>query len=88
MASASERALAKELEIFEQLRSTVLKQAVAINEAGQALAVIDVACASAVLAAAAINAVQKFVLQSISILRKAGILSSSRCLIAQLLYPK
>ena len=52
MASASERALAKELEIFEQLRSTVLKQAVAINKAGQALAVIDVACASAVLAAA------------------------------------
>ena len=47
MASASERALAKELEIFQQLRSTVLQQAVAITKAAQALAVIDVACASA-----------------------------------------
>ena len=45
MASASERALAKELEIFQQLRSTVLQQAVAITKAAQALAVIDVACA-------------------------------------------
>ena len=51
MASASERALAKELEIFEQLRSTVLQQAMAITKAAQALAVIDVAGASAVLAA-------------------------------------
>ena len=51
IASASERALAKELEIFEQLRSTVLQQAMAITKAAQALAVIDVACASAVLAA-------------------------------------
>jgi DNA mismatch repair protein MutS len=51
MASASERALAKELEIFEQLRSTVLQQAMAITKAAQALSVIDVAGASAVLAA-------------------------------------
>jgi DNA mismatch repair protein MutS len=52
MASASERALAKELEIFETLRSTVLHQAAAIAKTAQALAVIDVACASAVLALA------------------------------------
>ena len=52
MASASERALAKELEIFETLRSTVLRQAAAIAKTAQALAVIDVACASAVLALA------------------------------------
>ncbi len=51
IASASERALAKELEIFDRLRSTVLQQAAAITKAAQALAVIDVACASAVLAA-------------------------------------
>ena len=52
MASASERALAKELEIFETLRSTVLHQSAAIAKTAQALAVIDVACASAVLALA------------------------------------
>ena len=52
MASASERALAKELEIFETLRSTVLRQAAAIAKTAQALAVIDVACASAALALA------------------------------------
>lgn len=51
MASASDRALAKELEIFEKLRAHVLDQAVTISETAQALAQIDVATASAVLAA-------------------------------------
>ena len=51
MASASERALAKELEIFEGLRASVLQQEAAIAGGAQALAVIDVATASAILAA-------------------------------------
>ncbi len=50
LARASERVLARELEIFDQLRGTILSQAGAISRAAQALAVIDVACAAAVLA--------------------------------------
>ena len=52
MSSASERALAKELEIFETLRAAVLEQAAPVAATATALAIIDVAMSSAVLAMA------------------------------------
>ncbi len=50
MASAADRALAKELAIFENLRQSVLAHGEAISAAARALAELDVAAASAVLA--------------------------------------
>jgi len=50
MSTAADRALAKELEIFDVLRAAVLEEAAAIAAAARALAVIDVAVASAILA--------------------------------------
>ncbi|MBL6595799.1 MAG: DNA mismatch repair protein MutS [Candidatus Puniceispirillum sp.] len=50
MASAADRALALELEIFDRLRNEVLAVAVDLGDAARALAEIDVATASAQLA--------------------------------------
>ena len=52
MAGAADRALAKELAIFERLRDRVLAHAESISAAARALAELDVAASSAVLARA------------------------------------
>ncbi len=50
IATAAERALALELEIFDRLAETVAKAGAAIAEAANAIALIDVGCALAALA--------------------------------------
>ncbi|MFZ3358311.1 MAG: DNA mismatch repair protein MutS [Xanthobacteraceae bacterium] len=50
IASAAERALALELEIFDRLAATVAAASAPIKEAAQAVALLDVACALAALA--------------------------------------
>jgi DNA mismatch repair protein MutS len=50
IANAADRALALELEIFDRLAATVAKASIAIKEAANALAAIDVATALAALA--------------------------------------
>ena len=50
LSTAAERALAREVEIFETLRALVLDNAAALGEASRALAQIDVAMATAWLA--------------------------------------
>ena len=51
LSTAADRALARELEIFDRLRETALAQAEQLSAAAQALAALDVAMASAALAA-------------------------------------
>ncbi|MGC6453191.1 MAG: DNA mismatch repair protein MutS [Candidatus Puniceispirillaceae bacterium] len=51
LSSAADRALAREMEIFDRLRGAVLEAAETLSAAAQAIAAIDVALASAALAA-------------------------------------
>jgi len=51
LSSAADRALAREIEIFDQLRAATLGQADMLSAAAQAIAAVDVALAAAALAA-------------------------------------